>query len=404
MVRDDDPLMPRDGSFVAADVAGSPLSGIVDIVAAGAGSGPDDLYAGGVVAVADRGRLVLEAAVGHAQTHDGDGALDAPRPMRVDSILDLASITKVSATTAALMTLLDAGRVDLDDSIGDHVIEFADTEKAAITLRHLLTHRSGLWEWQPVYLHVNRRTEIPAFLADLGLRYAIGRERHYSDLGFMLLGIVIERVTGERLDRYVRAAVHEPLGMTDTFYGPDPVLRSRIAATSLGNPYERRMIATGQPYAVVGTDTSFLGWRDHTLVGEANDGNAWYACGGVAGHAGLFGTARDLVLFGQAMLASAHGREGGLASPGVARAFLRRPFDSEQALGFWAGRLSAVGAQGGYGHAGFTGTQFLFDPERDLVVVLLTNRQHPGEPYRSVEGVWHAVLRRVLGWRDEVRP
>jgi CubicO group peptidase (beta-lactamase class C family) len=365
----------------------------------GAGGASPRLYAGAVLLVAHQARIVHEAAVGHAQTHEGTQPLAEPREMRTNTIFDLGSITKVAATTAAVMKLVDEGVLRLDDAIGRHLPEVG-REKSEITVRQLLTHRSGLWEWQPTYLHARGPGKALRFVAEVRLRYGIGDGRHYSDLGFMLLGVIVERVTGRSLDDYVRREIHEPLGMTDAWFAPDPALRGRIAATSLGNPYERRMIATGSPYPVDGDPDDFDGWRDSTLVGEVNDGNTWYAWGGVAGHAGLFSTAGDLAAFGQALCNG--GGYGGarLASADTVSAFLTEPYDPGQAIGFESRRLPGSATvpvrEGGFGHGGFTGTELLFDPSRDLVVVLLTNRQHPGEPYGSLEPVWDGVLRRVL--------
>lgn len=391
----DHPVL-RDADPAEAGMDAETLAGIDDLVAARAGSGSEDLYAGAVVLVARRGRVVHESAVGHAQTHDGSEPLDEPRPMETDTIFDLASITKVGATTAAVMTLVDQGRVDLDDTLGEHVAEFAESGKADITIRQLLTHRSGLWEWQPTYLHGQSQEEVLPFLAGLDLRYEAGEARRYSDIGFMLLGVVVERLTGQPLDDYVREAVHGPLGMADAGFTPDPDLRPRIAATSLGNAYEYRMIETGSPYPVDGDPDDFDGWRDYTLVGEVNDGNAWYGWEGVAGHAGLFSTARDLAIYGQTLVNGGGYADAEVASAAVVDDFLREPYDSGQALGFWTNRLSTVGGSGGFGHGGFTGTEFLFDPERELVVVLLTNRQHPDGPLRSIAPVWRDVLGQVL--------
>ena len=370
-------------------------------VAAGTGAGGASprLYAGAVLLVAHRARIVHEAAFGHAQTHEGTQPLAEPGEMRTDTIFDLGSLTKVAATTAAVMKLVDEGVLRLDHTLGRYLAEVG-SEKGGITLHQLLTHRSGLWEWQPTYLHAREPGEALRFVANLGLRYGIGEGHHYSDLGFMLLGVIVERVTGRPLDDYVRSEIHEPLGMTDTWFTPDPALRGRIAATSFGNPYEHRMIATGSPYPVDGRPDDFDGWRDSTLLGEVNDGNAWYAWGGVAGHAGLFSTAGDLAVFGQALVNGCGYGPARLASANTVNAFLTEPYDEGQAIGFRSRRLPGSDAlpvgEGGFGHGGFTGIELLFDPSRDLVVVLLTSRQHPGEPYGSIEPVWDGVLRRVL--------
>ncbi|WP_223147523.1 serine hydrolase domain-containing protein [Georgenia wutianyii] len=356
-----------------------------------------DRYTGAVALVAHRGQVVYEKAFGDAQTHDGADLLAEPRPATVDTIFDMASITKVEATTAAVMRLVDEGRLDLDSRLDEHLPEFGD-EKGAITVRQLITHRSGLWEWQPTYLHGRNQEEVLEFLTDLDLRYETGSQRRYSDIGFMLLGVIVERVSGQPLHEYVREHVHEPLGMTDTSFLPEAGLRDRIAATSLGNSYEYTMIETGSPYPIVGdlSPAEFTDWRDYTLVGEVNDGNAWYGWEGVAGHAGLFSTARDLAIYGQTLVNGGGYGDARLVSETTLAQFLAPQYDGGQVLGFWSDRLSFAGLTGGYGHNGFTGTEFLFDPERELVVVLLTNRLHPDRGPGSITAVWQEVVRAAV--------
>ena len=162
------------------------------------------------------------------------------------------------------------------------------------------------------------------------------------------------------------------------------------------------MIATGSPYPVEGDPDDFDGWRDYTLVGEVNDGNAFYAWGGVAGHAGLFSSARDLTVFGQTLLNGGGYDTFRLASDEVVAEFTSDQFDRGQGLGFWTARLSPLAGPeaGGIGHGGFTGSEFVVDPSRGLVVVLLTNRQHPDMPYASVFPVWRQVLEHVLAATD----
>lgn len=365
-------------------------------------SSPTRLFAGAVILVAHRGRIIHESAIGYAQTHEGSQPLAEPRQMTTDTIFDIASITKVAATTAGVLKLVGEGILRLDSTLGEYLPELGPA-KAPITLRQMLTHRSGLWEWQPTYLHGRGRAEVLDFLAGVPLRYGIDTGRRYSDIGGgMLPGVMIERATGQRLDDYLRTGIYEPLGMIDTRFNPGAALRDRIAATSFGNPYEYRMIDTGAPYPVADTGraANFDGWRDYSLVGEVNDGNAWYGWKGVSGHAGLFSTARDLAIYGQTLING--GAYGGvrLASAETVTSFLVEPSDRGQAIGFRSRRLPGVSnlpvSARGYGHGGFTGTEFLFDPIRGLVVVLLTNRQHPGEPYRSIASVWRGVLQRVL--------
>jgi CubicO group peptidase (beta-lactamase class C family) len=367
-------------------------------VDARAGLGPDDLYTGAVVLVASASRIFYQQAFGAAQTHTGSTPLDRPRPTTTDTIFDLASVTKVAATTAALMVLRSEGRLDLDSRLGSYLPAFDHGEKRAITVRQLLTHRSGLHEWQPIYLHARTPAQVLELLADLDLRYPVGRQRHYSDLGFMLLGALVEQIAGRPLDAFLRQRVYAPLGMTSTTYRPGADLRHRVAATSCGNPDEYRMIATGDPYPIVGASRAedFGGWRRHTLVGEANDANAWHAWQGVAGSAGLFSTASDLAAYGQMLINGGRHAGAELVSAAVVAEFLAPQQVDGQAVGFWSDRFAVVGATGGFGHSGFTGTELLLDPDRELVVVLLTNRLHPHGARGSIAPVWRDVLRHAL--------
>lgn len=361
-------------------------------------SGVGRVYSGAVLLVAASGRVVHLRAVGHAQTHDGRHPLAVPRPMTVDTVFDVASLTKVLATTAALMVLHGERQLELDLPVAMYLPRLAGSPVARATVRELLTHRAGLWEWQPLYVRARRPAEAVDVLAGLGLRYPRAARRAYSDLGFMLLGEVVESLSGQRLDDYVRRRVHEPLGMQSTRYRPPPAMRPRCAATSPGNRHERRMVTTGQPHpVVVGGGTQPLdGWRDRTLVGEADDGNTWHAWQGVAGHAGLFSTALDVASFAQAVVDGGGYSDTRLAPPATVGAFLEPQVDRGQALGFWSERLQAVSAAGGFGHSGFTGVEMLLDPGRQLVVVLLTNRLHPAGIPRDLQPVWRRVLRAAL--------
>ncbi len=187
------------------------LDGIDAAVQTRLGLETTDRYTGAVALVAHRGRVVYERAFGDAQTHQGTEPLARPRPTTPDTIFDMASVTKVEATTAAVMKLVDDGRLDLDARLRRYLPRFSD-EKGDILVRQLLTHRSGLWEWQPTYMHGRNKAQVLDFLADLDLRYPTGERRQYSDIGFMLLGAIVEKVTGQALDDYVREHIHRPAG------------------------------------------------------------------------------------------------------------------------------------------------------------------------------------------------
>ena len=353
----------------------------------------------GAVAVVARGAvLAYEGAHGLAQTHDAGTPLADPPSVHCATRFDIASVTKLVATTAAVVALVDRAELRLTDRLETVLPDLAagavDPRFPELTVAQLLSHRAGLAAWEPTYLHAGEAAGALARVAALPLVSPPGRQRRYSDLSMMLLGAVVEATTRQPLAAAVERLVLGPVGLTSTGYGP---VDAPVAATSWGNPYERRMIATGEPHPVHGDPDTFDGWRTYTLVGEVNDANAYHAFGGVAGHAGLFSTAADLTAFARVLLDGLAGRDTPLAAAPVIRRFLAPR--SGPVLGAWQDRLDPVlgAGSGGLGHAGFTGCELLLDPVRDLIVVLLTNRQHPGEPYPSLGPLWHRLLGVVLG-------
>lgn len=351
---------------------------------------------GAVLVVMKDGHVVLEKAYGWAQLYaHGEGEYGAsasaesrpgalrrlPQPvaMTVSTVFDLASVTKVMATTFAVMLLTDRAALDLDAPVSTYLPDFRGGGKDAITLRHLLTHTAGLIQWVPTYYHAADADAAYAYLRDLPLMWPVGEGRHYSDLSFMVLGRVVEKVAGTSLDAFLARELYQPLGLTATEFRPRgtaaPAMVGAFAATSHGNPYEHRMVHDSTfGYRIAGDGDAWDGWRHYTLVGEVNDGNAFHAFGGVAGHAGLFSTASELGTLLQLMLD--RGESGGrrLLTAEVVDEFLAPVLDG-QALGW---QLPDYAPAGSFAHTGFTGTYVLGVPEQRLAVVLLTNRQNVG--------------------------
>ena len=300
--------------------------------------------------------------------------LAAPRAMTTGTVFDLASVTKVMATTMAAMILVDEQLLDFDTPVSVHLAEFAEGERAAITPRHLLTHTSGLPQWLPVYYHAASAPEAHRYVASVPLQWPVGAERHYSDLGFMVLGRLVEQVSGLDLDRFVHERVYEPLGLSRTGFRGRLTGSVEFAATSHGNPFERRMVHDSDfGYPIDGDPEAWNGWRQYTLVGEVNDGNAFHAFGGVAGHAGLFSTAAELQRL-LSVLVEPTGSDTPLVSRATVADFLREHVEG-QALGW---QIPNGAPAGSFGHTGFTGTWVFASPSDQLRVVLLTNRQHGG--------------------------
>lgn len=335
---------------------------------------------GGAVALVQRhGEVVLHRATGWAVREPKEERT----PMALDTIFDLASLTKVVATLPSVLKLVDAGKVDLDQPVGEIITEFGtEGDKTGMTIRRLLTHTSGIISWRAVFLTGSGPEHYLADFAKDQPYKSPGDQVEYSCPGFITLGEVVRRVTGEPVAEFAKREVFEPLGMTDTMFTPPAGLRDRIAATELGNSFEADKEA-GEP--------ADGGWRDYLLRGEVHDGNAWYGFRGLASNAGLFGTAPDLVRYGQmwlnggeldgtrilpeGLVSEAIREQTGLDAPNDRRGlgWLMAPRPGED-----AGNHSGRGlSQRAFGHTGFTGTSLWMDPERDLVIVLLTNRVHP---------------------------
>lgn len=331
---------------------------------------------GAVFLVSRDGQVVHHRAFGYAQLYDYEmHRLADPPAMDTSTMFDLASVTKVMATTFAVMMLVDQGKVRLDAPVYSYLPDFRDVHKDSITVRHLLQHAAGLVRWQPLYYQASDEAECYRAIRDMPLQWGVGEERQYSDLGFMLLGYIVERVTGESLNDYLQKKLYEPLGLTHTTFDPKKHGFTRFAATELGNGYEHHMVYDSTfGYLYRGDPTSWDGWRHYVLVGEVNDGNSWYANGGMAGHAGLFSTASELRILLDML--NARGEYGGrrYISASVIDQFL-----TEDRFHNYLGWQKPRGLpEGSYFHNGFTGTYVLGVPSEQLSIVLLTNRQNVG--------------------------
>nr|WP_210470370.1 serine hydrolase [Sporosarcina sp. 6E9] len=336
---------------------------------------------GAVVLVAKDNKIVKETAYGHAQLYDMGNKLQQPVKMTKKTIFDLASVTKVMGTTQGIMKLASEGVIDIHEPVATYIPEFAENGKDAVKIAHLLTHTSGLTPWAPTFLHATNPAEVLDYINELPLEYETGTNRKYSDFSYMALGFVIEAVTGQRLDVYLENNIYEPLNMKDTMFNPLEKTNKKIAATSWGNPYEYKMVDDPNfGYYVEEDADDFKHWREYTLIGEVNDGNSFYANQGVAGHAGLFSTARDLAVLGQTML-----NKGSYGKVSLYNEAIVDQFTSPQQFGqgygwelnqtWYMGNLHSGQA---FGHTGFTGTQVIFDPVNNLQIIVLANKQNNG--------------------------
>ena len=315
-------------------------------------------YPGASVIVGRKGAAVFEKGFGRLTWSPNSIPVDAVR-----TIYDVASLSKVVGTTTAIMILYDENKIRLDDPIVSSIPTFGGGDKDKVTVRQLLTHTSGLPAGRDIWRIAQTPLEARALVLSTPLEGRPGAQYIYSDLGADVLGLLVEAVSGEPLDKFLTRRVFDPLGMNETMYRPSDSLRYRIAPTEVTPP------------------------RGYPLRGEVHDENA-YALGGVAGHAGLFSTAADLSVFAQMMLNGGEYNGVQIVSKQTVDLFTSRAF-GHRALGwdtaegdYGSGRYLGPTA---YGHTGFTGTSLWIDPEREMFVILLTNRVHAARALRPAK-------------------
>jgi CubicO group peptidase (beta-lactamase class C family) len=328
----------------------------------------DRVVLSGIAAGGFPGAAVVVGRDGYAVVKRGYGRLtwsEDAAPVTDQSVYDLASLTKVVATTSAIMVLYDDGLVDLDAPVSQYLPEFTGGGRERVTVRHLLAHRAGLPAGRDLWRSASSPAQARRQVIETRLVCAPGACYEYSDLGADLLGFVAEAISGEPLDRFVAEHVYEPLGMNDTGFRPPASQRARTAPTEVAPP------------------------RGYPLRGEVHDENA-YALGGVAGHAGLFSTAADMSIFAQTLLNGGEYRGERVFADSTVRLFTQRAGwggpGASRALGWdtcaGGGSCGRLMGAGSFGHTGFTGTSLWLDPARRMFVLLLTNRVYEARAAR----------------------
>jgi CubicO group peptidase (beta-lactamase class C family) len=322
------------------------------------------------LAVTSRGELVAHKALGHFTYELGS------REVATTSLFDLASLTKVVATTAMAMLLYERGVLDLEAPVAAIVPEFAEeldgnsSPRRVVTLRMLLAHSSGLPAYEKLFLRVKTRDQILQAAFTTALTVVPGTRAEYSDIGFIVLGVALERLADEALDAFCQREIFGPLGMAHTTFNPASALKDSIPPTA--------------------DDRSF---RHRIVQGEVQDENA-SVLGGVAGHAGLFSTAEDLAIFAHAMLNGGHP----ILRASTIDLFTRpesAPDGTSRVLGW---DTPSTPSQSGkhfsarsFGHLGYTGTSLWIDPGQQLSITLLTHRTWPDCQNQAIKQVRPAL-------------
>jgi CubicO group peptidase (beta-lactamase class C family) len=348
---------------------------------------------GAVAHVRHHGQVVMDEAFGSASLRP-----DA-RPMTTNTVFDLASLTKPLIGAAVALALVDRGMYSLDQEVTHYLPELESFRAKGVTMRRLLAHTAGVTGWRPVYASATGATDVLRAIDRIGLASAPGSRFEYSDLGYITLGLALERAAGRPLAELATELVFEPCELARTGYLPG-FPADEYAVTEEGNAFERRM--------AVWAGIEFAGWRTTFHPGEVNDGNAHYGLGGVSAHAGLFSTAAEVGVLGEMWLRrGVHDGRRVISDAAVALATSDQmpPDDARRGLGWdlfkstgptlgelgrvdagffpptaspWSPRASGeLLSPSSFGHTGFTGTSVWIDPERELVAVLLTNATHP---------------------------
>jgi CubicO group peptidase (beta-lactamase class C family) len=371
----------------------APSKSINDLLAGRieAGDFPSAVYV-----VAEAGRVRFADALGDAVREP------EVRAATLGTVYDLASLTKPLVTGLLLAQLVERGAVGLDSAVAEYLPEFNIDDKRAVTVRQLLTHTSGLPAWQPLYLTAKGdRDRVLGTIAVQPLEQAPGARVAYSDLGFITLGLLAQRVSNTQFSELARREIFDPLELKRTFFNPVRSLQSEVAASeSGGNSYERSMCE-----ARPGADAAQ--WRERTIWGEVHDGNAHFL-GGAAGHAGLFSDARETLQLASQFLPTTTR----LLAPDTCRLFRTNMTEGLNEARSFAWQLAATpestaGARlppEAFGHLGFTGTSCWIDPTRERILILLTNRTHAGSlPFVNINGVrrrFHTLAVEALEGHD----
>lgn len=332
-----------------------------------------------VYVIAQSGRAVFAEALGDAvrdpETH----------PATLETIYDLASLTKPLVTGLLCARMVEQDQLTLDHPIAKHLSAFAHTNKSEITIRHLLTHTSGFPAWRPLYLLAQDKEAVLTAIAAEKLESRPGERVIYSDLGFIVLGFLIQHLAKLSLPELAQKEIIEPLNLQRTFFNPTAAMRTGVAACESGNAYERDMCE--RDFA----NYNYSNWRDGIIWGEVHDGNAHFL-GGAAGHAGLFSNAADTLRIANQFV----GKLSQLLSAGTCELFRENMTEGLNEARSFAWQLgatkdSSAGAglpADAFGHTGFTGTSCWIDAQRERVFILLTNRTHGRSlPFANINAV-----------------
>ncbi|MCH7828019.1 MAG: serine hydrolase [Bacteroidetes bacterium] len=319
----------------------------------------DSVFPGAILLISKEGETIYEKAYGNF-TYDKNSS-----KVKLNTIYDLASLTKIVATTTAAMICIDENLFHLNDNVTKYIPEFDNNEKEKITIKHLLLHNSGLPAYKRFYKFCSNADEVINDIFETKLVYKTGTKTVYSDLSMIVLQKVIEKVTGKTLDIFLKEKIFYPLNMKLTMFNPPDSIKNEIAPTELDDY-----------------------WRHRLLRGEVHDETA-FLLNGVSGNAGLFSTTEDLSSFLKMILQKGVFNKKRIIKKSTVKLFTTKQQNSERALG-WDIKSPEKSSAGNlfsslsFGHTGYTGTSMWIDPEKKIFVIFLTNRVYPSRENRKI--------------------
>ena len=341
------------------------------------------LTSGIVVMVIHNNKIVYNESFGYSYLHNNGNIVNNPVKMTTDNIFDLASLTKVMATTQAIMILLNENKIKLTDRVSKYLPDFASNGKENILIEDLLTHTSGLPAGKPLYFHAENPQEALHYINQLSLVYERGSKKVCSDLGFIILGFIVEKISKQPLDKFVINKIYKPLHMDNTAFILNDAQKIQAVHTSFGDEYEASFQLKDKIagyYDDIPDLLSFQKWRKYTLYGEVNDGNSYHVFNGVSGHAGLFSNVHDLSILIRLMLNGGYYGNVKLYDPVMIKLFTTEHKFS-QSLGFEVDQnyyMGNLAPKGTFGHTGFTGTCLVANNELKTAIIVLSNKQNVG--------------------------
>ncbi len=355
----------------------------------------DDGFPGAVLMIAKDGKIVFHKAYGYSKKYEGANLLSQFENMQTDTMFDLASLTKIYSTTFSIMKLADQGKISITDTVDKYLSDYTGGNKSMVTIEMLLSHNAGytqnyyFYTDDSLYKTTDRNT-VFEYIQQIPLDETPGKVYSYNNMNYMILGLIVEKVSGMRIDEFAKTYIYEPLG-----------IENEVTYRPLDAGIEKQSIAATERQGNTRDNSVFFeGIRTYTLQGEVHDENTYYCMDQVSGHAGLFASAYGLTVLNQLLLNGGEYEGVRIYSQETVNNWLRFINDGKYQLGFWNAEESSQKLDGyvsdlTFYHNGWTGTATILDVENDMSIILLTNKRHSPCPEGDFEGTHYSIANYV---------